>query len=299
MLLNIAARWMYRLPRIWSRYLMMNTAEASARAVFGIITRPPSYGYRNIVEFQQCNRSIILPESFKLNSSEDLALMNVKKYNDRWSKRGGQGLSRHLVGGAKIIFADSISHGRIVDTELARVSGAVDGARIPKETYFAMQAAHNPNPQVSILGHWDYPSGTMKTVYVISSCQQVQLLTYNINGGLIKDYGYGTRANNFEFGFSDVAWQAGKITAIGYNGGVQVTQHEIITVGAPVKLKLTPIIGPEGFRADGSDIAMFDVEVVDTNGNRCPTDEARVDFIYSGQGKFLGGYNSGIQNSIY
>jgi hypothetical protein len=31
-----------------------------------------------------------------------------------------------------------------------------------------------------------------------------------------------------------------------------------------------------------SDVAMFDVEVVDANGQRCPTDEARVDFAMSG-----------------
>jgi hypothetical protein len=49
--------------------------------------------------------------------------------------------------------------------------------------------------------------------------------------------------------------------------------------------------------ADGSDIAMFDVEVLDANGNRCPTFEDRVDFTCSGQGIFLGGYNSGIRYS--
>jgi beta-galactosidase len=259
---------------------------------------PPSYGYRNIAD-----PSNVIDEyptdSFKFNSSEDLARMNVKKYNDRWSKRGGQGLTSISCGGAKIIWGDSMSHGRMSNTELARVSGAVDGVRLPKETYFGMQAAHNPNPQVCILGHWNYPAGTVKNMYVISSCQQVKLLTYNTGGGLIHDYGYGTRANNFEFGFTNVAWQAGKVVAIGYNGGTQVAQQEIVTAGSPSKIKLTAITGPEGFRADGSDVAMFDVEVVDSSGNRCPTDEARIDFTYSGQGKFLGGYNSGIQYSIF
>ncbi len=259
---------------------------------------PPSYGYRNIAD-----PSNVIDEyptdSFRFNSSEDLARMNVKKYNDRWSKRGGQGLSSITCGGAKIIFGDSISHGRMANTELARVSGAVDGARLPKETYFGMQVAQNSNPQVHILGHWNYPSGTVKNVYVISSCQQVKLLTYNASGALIQDYGYGARANNFEFGFTNVAWQAGKIVAIGYNGGVEAARQEKITAGTPARIKLTAITGPQGFRADGSDVAIFDVEVVDVNGNRCPTDEGRIDFNYSGQGKFLGGYNSGIQNSIF
>ncbi len=259
---------------------------------------PPSYGYRNIAD-----PSNVIDEyptdSFKFNSSEDLARMNVKKYNDRWSKRGGQGLTSITCGGAKIIWGDSMSHGRMSKTELARVTGAVDGVRLPKETFFGMQVAQNPNPDIHILGHWNYPAGTVKNMYVISNCQQVKLLTYNSSGGLIHDYGYGTQANNFEFGFNNVAWQAGKVVAIGYNGGVEAARHEIVTAGAPAKIKLTAITGPEGFRADGSDVAMFDVEVVDSNGNRCPTDEGRIDFTYSGQGKWLGGYNSGIQYSIF
>ena len=39
------------------------------------------------------------------------------------------------------------------------------------------------------------------------------------------------------------------------------------TVGEPVAIKLTPIVGPEGWLADGSDIALVDFEIVDKNGN--------------------------------
>jgi hypothetical protein len=50
------------------------------------------------------------------------------------------------------------------------------------------------------------------------------------------------------------------------------------TAGEPAAMKLTPTVGPGGLQADGADVAMFDVEVVDANGQRCPTDKARVDF---------------------
>src|SRR5258706_36908 len=259
---------------------------------------PPSMGYNNIAA--PGNAIVEYPTSgFLYNSSEDLARANILKYYDRWSRRGGQGLSGIMVGGAKIIFADSVSHGRMTDTELARVSGAVDGARLPKETFYAMQAAQSEAPTVNIMGHWTYPAGTTKNVYVMANTQQVQLLTYTASGTLIHDYGFGTQANQFEFGFANVQWQAGKIKAIGFNNGMQVATQEIVSAGAPARIKLTPILGPQGFIADGSDVAMFDVEVTDANGIRCPTDEARIDFTYSGQAKWLGGYNSGIQNSIF
>ena len=56
--------------------------------------------------------------------------------------------------------------------------------------------------------------------------------------------------------------------------------------------------GPDGLQADGSDVAFFDLEVVDAQGRRCPTDEARVDFKLTGPAIWRGGYNSGKTNSI-
>jgi beta-galactosidase len=55
---------------------------------------------------------------------------------------------------------------------------------------------------------------------------------------------------------------------------------------------------PGGLQADGSDVAFFDVEVVDAQGRRCPTDEARVDFKVDGPAIWRGGYNSGKINSV-
>ena len=51
-------------------------------------------------------------------------------------------------------------------------------------------------------------------------------------------------------------------------------------------------------QADGSDVALFDVEVVDAQGRRCPTDEARVDFKVTGPAIWRGGYNSGQPGSV-
>jgi beta-galactosidase len=69
------------------------------------------------------------------------------------------------------------------------------------------------------------------------------------------------------------------------------------TAGEPTAIKLTPITGPGGLLADGADVALFDVEVVDAKGMRCPTNESRVDFQMTGPGIWRGGYNSGIVGS--
>jgi beta-galactosidase len=61
-------------------------------------------------------------------------------------------------------------------------------------------------------------------------------------------------------------------------------------------------VGPRGLQADGEDVALIDVEVVDAKGQRCPTDDARVDFAFFGPGVWRGGYNSGkidSTNNLY
>jgi beta-galactosidase len=80
--------------------------------------------------------------------------------------------------------------------------------------------------------------------------------------------------------------------------GKTVAHDEIETAGEPKALKLTPHVGPNGLKADGSDVAFFDVEVVDAQGRRCPTDEARIDFKVDGPATWRGGYNSGKINSV-
>ena len=49
-------------------------------------------------------------------------------------------------------------------------------------------------------------------------------------------------------------------------------------------------------------MALIDVEVVDAKGKRCPTDDDRVDFSFTGPGVWRGGYNSGkidSTNNLY
>ena len=254
---------------------------------------------------------------FRLQNSEDLVLENLAKYWARYMRSAlvqspaESEKSGVMVGGAKIIWSDSVTDGRMKNMEVTRTSGVIDGARLPKELFRAFQIAQAPEdqPQVYILGHWNYPAGTVKRVYVVSNTAQVKLQTFDTTGKLVKDYGQGKtdffpayfsrsgdQVNHYVFAFDNVAWQPGSIKAIGCDaGGRQLAVNEKSTVGPAAALKLTPIVGPSGkFFADGSDVAMFDVEVVDAKGNRCPTYEDTVEFSCSGDGTFLGGYNSGI-----
>jgi beta-galactosidase len=104
--------------------------------------------------------------------------------------------------------------------------------------------------------------------------------------------------NGYIFEFPQIQFVPGKISAVASANGKIVAQDEIETAGEAKALKLTPHTGPNGLQADGSDVAFFDVEVVDAQGRRCPTDEARVDFKLDGPAIWRGGYNSGKINSV-
>lgn len=222
--------------------------------------------------------------TYKL-SSEEFA---VRQSDHWWNKMGKKA---YHVGGANWVFSDG-PHGGRCPTEVTRASGEVDAVRLPKEAFYALKAMWRPEPEVHIVGHWNYDQGTKKSMYVISNCTSVKLY---VNDKLIGTN--NTPENGYVFKFPNAAWQAGEIKAEAFIDGELKTSQTKETVGDPVALKLTPIAGPKGWLANGSDVALIDVEVVDSEGRRCPLSKGRVDFTVSGPAIWRGGYNSGKPNS--
>jgi beta-galactosidase len=254
---------------------------------------PPHYGFTAGANdtYHWDSESIITGDS---TTSWQAAITRLNIWLNLYTIRNTSSATSRYAGYASIYFADSNADGRQDSSEVCRVSGKVDAVRLPKELYYAHQVVGNTQPAIHIIGHWTYPAGTTKTIYVVANTPSVELFVNGVSKGKTS-----TATDHYLFSFPSIAWQSGTIKAVGYNSsGTQVCSYQLQTVGAPNKIKLTPTVGPNGLKADGADIAMFDVEVLDSNGQRCPTDEARVDFSISGPGIWRGGYNSGIVGSI-
>ena len=223
------------------------------------------------------------------------AVENVMRWYEYWRERPGTGV-RVSSGGVNIIFSDSNTHHR--GEENYRRSGEVDSMRLPKDGYFANRVMWDGWVDVErqgthIIGHWNYAPGTRKNVYVVSSAQRVELF---ING---KSLGQGEQSSRFLFTFKGVEWQPGIIRAVGYdNRGKKIPEAEKRTAGYPAGIRLTARTSPRGLRADGSDLALVDVEVVDTEGNRCPTALNLIKFEFSGPAEWRGGIAQGPDNYI-
>jgi len=210
---------------------------------------------------------------------------------------------------ASIYWSDSDADGRQDSSEVARVSGKVDSVRLPKQAYYVYRVMQSDTPDIHIIGHWTYPTNTVKTIYVAANhCDSVELYVNGKSlGSTNKPCDFVDTYNQLDknvgntgciYAFPAVKFEPGKISAVARANGNTVAQDEIETAGEAKAIKLTPHTGPEGLHADGSDVVLVDVEVVDVQGRRCPTDEARVDFKVDGPVIWRGGYNSGKTNSV-
>ena len=215
------------------------------------------------------------------HNMDQFAIEMVRRWYDYYMERPGTG-TRVSSGGVKIVFSDTNTHHR--GESNYRMSGVTDAMRIPKDAFYVHQVMWNgwvepEHEQTYIIGHWNYPEGTTKNVYVVSTANDVELF---LNG---KSLGHGKQSYRFLYTFENIAFEPGTLEAVAADGS-RCTKE---TAGEPYELKLTAISNPEGIKADGADMVLYEVEVVDKQGRRCPLANHQVVFNCWGEAKWIGG----------
>lgn len=266
------------------------------------------------------------------HTQEDATIANVKEYADNYYARRANGGTGIYSAAAMMVWSDSNMHGRNSGTENSRTSGRVDPVRQTKQMYYGTQAAQSKEAAVRIIGHWSYPEvsddtynyfervrdgsnhywtytdnvlkrdPTTKTVYVIGSSSVDHVELYRTDGEEMTLIGTDNDAEStFIYQFDDVDVTKGDgVVAIAYDArNTEVARHQIDRTYDAVSVRLTPVTSPDGWKADGADIAYFDVEVIDENGNVCALNYDKINFKYEGEGEFLGGYNSGMGSGCF
>ncbi len=230
------------------------------------------------------------------HNSDELAVEFVRRWYEYWTERPGTG-TRVNSGGVKIVFSDTQTHGR---SQEYRVSGVVDPMRVPKDGFYSHQVmwdgwVDDLKPRTYICGHWNYEKDfTVPTVYVVSTSEKVVLQQ---GGKTIEPDSHESRFLNI---FNNVKYTDGKLVAIGYDkNGKEESRYTLETADAPAVLKLTPITNPTGWKADGADVALVDVEVLDKQGRRCPLANQLVTFTLQGQAEWRGGVGYGRENCAF
>lgn len=230
------------------------------------------------------------------HNSDEFARELVERWYDYWLERPGSG-TKVNAGGVKIVFSDTQTHGRSADNY--RVSGVVDPMRVPKDAFYAHQTmwdgwVDDLKPHTYIVGHWNYkPGEVIPTVYVVSTSDSTVLVQ---NGQRLAPAEHKFR---FLSVYKNVKYTADKLTAIGLSKkGHEESRYTLETAGTPASIKLTKIENPTGWKADGNDVALVQVEIVDKQGRRCPLDNRLVKFSLSGPAEWRGGVAKGKDNHV-
>ena len=246
--------------------------------------------------FYSASQNKMVPgNSAPYNHNQDqFAVEHVRRWYDYYIERPGSG-TRVSSGGVKIIFSDTNTHHRGVENY--RRSGVTDALRIPKDSYFAHQIMWDgwvdvEEPGIMILGHWNYDEDTVKPVYVVSTAEEVRLF---VNG---EELPAPRREYEFLFTFDNVGFKPGKIEAVGYTDGKEVARYALETAGEPAAIRLSTIQNPDGWKADGTDVALVQIEVVDAQGRRCPLANDMIHYELEGPAEWRGGIAQGPDNYI-
>ncbi len=232
------------------------------------------------------------------HNQDSHAIENIRRWFDYWRERPGTG-ARVSSGGVNIIFSDSNTHYR--GAENYRRSGEVDAMRIPKDGFYAHQVMWDgwvdvERPRAHLLGHWNYASDVRKPVHVVSSAESIELKLNGRSLGRVSNPEY-----RFLFSFPEVAWEPGVLEAVGYDAdGREICRDQRVTTGPGVALRLAARVAPDGvgFKADGSDLALLEFEVVDSEGRRVPVALNPVEFTIEGPAEWRGGIAQGPDNHI-
>jgi beta-galactosidase len=159
--------------------------------------------------------------------------------------------------------------------------GIIDTCGFPKDTFYYYKSWWTSEPVLHLFPHWNWPGMEGKTiaVWVHSNLDKVELL---VNGQSL-----GAKEVKKD---SHVAWTVkyapGSIEARGYKGDKVVMTAKRDTTGAAAKLVMSA--DRKDVSADGEDVAMFAVEVRDSNDRIVPITDNEVTFKVSGDGKLIG-----------
>ena len=159
--------------------------------------------------------------------------------------------------------------------------GMMDSCGFAKDNFYYLQSWWRPEPVLHLLPHWNWAGreGQDIDVWCYSNLEAVELI---VNGRSL-----GVQAIK-RFGHAEwkVVYQPGEIVALGYRGGRVVLRDSRQTAGPVAAVQLAP--DRSRLNADGRDLAVVTVAVIDGQGRLAPTSSDLISFEVQGPGKIIG-----------
>ena len=156
----------------------------------------------------------------------------------------------------------------------------MDTCGFPKDVFYYYQSWWTDQPVLHLFPHWNWPGheGEEIPVWVYSNCDTVELFLNGISLGAqaMKPNGH------LEW---KVKYVPGKLVAKGTRDG-RTLETTVETTGEPAAIALEP--DRTTLTADGADISLVIVKIVDDRGRTVPVATNAVTFSVTGPGRLLG-----------
>lgn len=159
--------------------------------------------------------------------------------------------------------------------------GILDTCGFPKDNFYYYRAWWSDTPVLHLFPHWNWPErlGQPIEVWCHTNLDRVELL---VNG---RSFGTKDVAP-----YSHLAWKVeyepGVLEARGFKDGRLALTARRDTAGNPAGIQLVPD-RPE-IAADGEDVCMIEVRIVDARGRVAPLADDLVTFEVTGSGRLIG-----------
>jgi beta-galactosidase len=159
--------------------------------------------------------------------------------------------------------------------------GIMDTCGFPKDNYFYYQAWWGKAPVLHLFPHWNWlgKEGQEIEVWCHSNLERVELF---LNG---RSLGAQDVQRDVHLMWK-VPYAAGKLEARGYKGGQVALTATQETTGAAARILLAA--DRPRVVADGEDVAVVEVRVVDATGRLVPLADDEITFRVSGSGRLIG-----------
>ena len=162
--------------------------------------------------------------------------------------------------------------------------GILDYCGFPKDEAFYLKSWWTTEPTLHIFPHWNLQGHEGETIelWAYSNCDEVELI---VNG---KNLGRQAMPKNGHLKWN-ATYQPGRVVAKGYINGKRILTETIETTKPAARIVLKA--DRSTITADGRDLAVITVEVLDQKGSVVPDACPVLSFTLSGNGRILGAGN--------
>jgi beta-galactosidase len=159
--------------------------------------------------------------------------------------------------------------------------GIVDMCGFPKDNFYYYKAWWGSEPVLHLFPHWNWEQreGEPISVWVHSNLDSVEVFLNGKSHGSQKVQPY----THLEW---KVPYEPGLLEARGTKDGKVVLTEKRETTGDPETIRLTP--DRSEINADGEDVCVLRVEVLDKEGRPVPTADVPILFKVTGEGELIG-----------